>query len=55
MIGECDMVLVCVGGFGIEEEVVEIEGLLEEKSWIGSVVSCRGFLFRGYRILGKRG
>lgn len=53
VIPHSDIVLLCLPGFAIEEELLHIQPFLQEKTCIGSVVSCTGFFFTAYRILGK--
>jgi len=48
VIPHSDIVLLCLPGFAIEEELLHIQPFLQEKTCIGSVVSCTGFFL--YRL-----
>jgi len=48
-----DIVLLCLPGFSIEEELIRIKPYLETETAVGSVVSSTGFFFRALEILPK--
>lgn len=49
-----DLVLLCLPGFAIEEELLRIRPFLQEGTYVGSVVCCTGFFFTAYRTLGGK-
>lgn len=54
VIPQADIVLLCLPGFAIEEELLHIQSHLQKNTCIGSVVCCTGFFFTAYRILGDK-
>lgn len=53
VIPQADMVLLCLPGFAIEEELLLIRPFLQPRTCIGSVVCCTGFFFTACRVLGS--
>lgn len=53
IIPQADIVLLCLPGFAIEEELLHIRPFLQEKTCTGSVVCCTGFFFTACRVLGN--
>ncbi|MBP5715199.1 MAG: NAD/NADP octopine/nopaline dehydrogenase family protein [Prevotella sp.] len=53
VIPEAGMVLVCLPGFAIHEELEKIKPYLSKGSFIGTVVSSTGFFFEAFKILPK--
>lgn len=51
---DADIVLICLPGFAIEEELKLIAPYLNRRTWIGSVVSSSGFFFDALRILDSK-
>ncbi len=47
----CDIVLLCLPGYLIEETLVKIKPYLERETIIGSIVSSTGFFFMAHDIL----
>lgn len=54
VIPQADIIWLCLPGFAIEEELLHIRPFLKEGAYVGSVVSCTGFFFTAYRILGEK-
>lgn len=52
IIPQADIILLCLPGYAIEEELMSIRPFIKDKSHIGSVVSSTGFFFTAYRIIG---
>ena len=50
-ISQAEMVLVCLPGFAIHEELVCIKPYLPKDCFIGSVVSSTGFFFEAFQVL----
>ena len=48
-----DIVLVCLPGFAIHEELCNIAPYLDNKTWVGTVVSSTGFFFEAMNVLPK--
>lgn len=48
---DADIVLLCLPGFAIGEELTKIVDFLDEKTWVGSVVCSSGFFFEAFKIL----
>lgn len=53
VIPQADIVLLCLPGFAIEEELIHIRPFLQEGTCTGSVVCCTGFFFTACRVLGS--
>lgn len=53
-IPKADIVLLCLPGYAIEEELSAIRPFIKDGCHIGSVVSSTGFFFTAFRILGPR-
>lgn len=53
VIPHADIVLLCLPGFAIEEELLRIRPFLQRNTCIGSVVCCTGFFFTACRIIGR--
>lgn len=51
VIPQAEMVLVCLPGFAIHEELISIKPYLSEDCFIGSVVSSTGFFFEAFQVL----
>lgn len=49
----CDIVLICLPGFLIEETLRRIKPYITDKMYIGSIVSSTGFFFMAHNILDK--
>ena len=49
-----DMVLICLPGFAIHEMLQSIAPCLNEKTWVGTVVSSTGFFFEAFKLLSKK-
>ena len=47
------IVLVCLPGFAIHEELCNIAPYLDNKTWVGTVVSSTGFFFEAMNVLPK--
>lgn len=54
VIPQADMVLLCLPGFAIEEELIHIRPFLQERTCIGSVVCCTGFFFYSLPGVGQQ-
>ena len=50
-IPQAEMVLVCLPGFAIHEELVSIKPYIPKDCFIGSVVSSTGFFFEAFEVL----
>ncbi len=48
-----DIVLVCLPGFAIHDELCSIVPYLDNKTWVGTVVSSTGFFFEAMNVLSK--
>lgn len=48
-----DIVLICLPGFAIHEELCSIAPYLDDKTWVGTVVSSTGFFFEAMDVLPK--
>ncbi len=48
-----DIVLVCLPGFAIHDELCSIAPYLDNKTWVGTVVSSTGFFFEAMELLPK--
>ena len=48
-----DIVLLCLPGFAIHEELCSIAPYLDNKTWVGTVVSSTGFFFEAMKVLPK--
>ncbi len=53
VIPEADIVLLCLPGFAIHEELCSIASYLDDKTWVGTVVSSTGFFFEAMDVLPK--
>lgn len=53
VIPEATVILLCLPGFAIEEELLRIKPYISPNTYIGSVVCCTGFFFMAYRLLGE--
>lgn len=53
VIPEADIVLVCLPGFAIHDELCRIAPYLNHKTWVGTVVSSTGFFFEAMKVLPK--
>ena len=51
VIPQADIVLICLPGFAIHEELLQIKPFLSENSIVGSVVSSTGFFFEAFKVL----
>lgn len=49
-----DVVLLCLPGFAIQEELEKIKPYLTEHTLVGSVVCSTGFFFDAFSVLGKQ-
>lgn len=47
------IVLVCLPGFAIHDELCSIAPYLDKKTWVGTVVSSTGFFFEAMKVLPK--
>lgn len=54
VVSQADIVLLCLPGFALEEELLRIKPFLQEGVCVGSVVSCTGFFFIASRLLEHR-
>lgn len=50
-IPQAEMILVCLPGFAIHEELTNIKPFLSKNSIVGSVVSSTGFFFEAFEVL----
>lgn len=46
-----DIVLVCLPGFAIHDELCSIAPYLDNQTWVGTVVSSTGFFFEAMKVL----
>lgn len=46
-----DIVLVCLPGFAIHDELCSIAPYMDNKTWVGTVVSSTGFFFEAMKVL----
>lgn len=53
VIPEAEMVLVCLPGFAIGNELKAIADYLDNNCWVGTVVSSTGFFFEAFKHLHK--
>ena len=53
VVPEADIVLVCLPGFAIHDVLCCIAPCLDEKTWVGTVVSSTGFFFKAMKVLPK--
>ena len=53
VIPETDIVLVCLPGFAIHDVLCSIAPYLDNKTWVGTVVSSTGFFFEAMKVLPK--
>lgn len=53
VIPDAEMVLVCLPGFAISNELEAIEPYLTSNCWVGTVVSSTGFFFEAFNHLSK--
>ena len=53
VIPEVHIVLVCLPGFAIYDELCSIAPYLDNKTWVGTVVSSTGFFFEAMKVLPK--
>jgi len=51
VVSSCDMVILCLPGFAIREELLKIKPYLKSVTAVGSVVSSTGFFFEALEIL----
>jgi hypothetical protein len=51
VISQAEMVLVCLPGFAIHDELVKIKPYLSKETIVGSVVSSTGFFFEAFKVL----
>ena len=49
----CDIILLCLPGYLIEETLIKIKPFLDNKTMVGSIVSSTGFFFQAHSILPK--
>lgn len=54
VIPKCDVVLLCLPGFLIEDELQKIKEHLDPKTFVGSVFSSTGFFFEAFKVLGDK-
>lgn len=47
----CDMVFFCLPGFAIESTLQKVAPYVDQRMWVGAVVSSTGFFFTAHRIL----
>ena len=50
-IPQTEMVLVCLPGYAIHDELVKIKPYLSKETIVGSVVSSTGFFFEAFKVL----
>ena len=53
VISDAEMVLVCLPGFAIGNELQAIAPYLSRTCWVGTVVSSTGFFFEAFKCLSK--
>ena len=51
VIPDAEIVLVCLPGFAIGNELKAIAPYINSKCWVGTVVSCTGFFFEAFKNL----
>ena len=51
VIPQAEMVLVCLPGYAIHDELVKIKPFLSKETKVGSVVSSTGFFFEAFKVL----
>jgi hypothetical protein len=51
VIPQAEMVLVCLPGYAIHDELVKIKPYLSKETIVGSVVSSTGFFFEAFKVL----
>lgn len=51
VIPDVDIVLVCLPGFAIHDELCSIVPWLKSRTWVGTVVSSTGFFFEAMKVL----
>lgn len=51
IVSQADIVLICLPGFAIHEELVKIKPFLSKSSIVGTVVSSTGFFFEAFKVL----
>ena len=51
IIPQAEMVLVCLPGFAIHDELVKIKPHLSKNSIVGTIVSSTGFFFEAFKVL----
>lgn len=51
VIPQAEMVLVCLPGYAIHDELVKIKPYLSKETIVGSVVSSTGFFFEAFQVL----
>lgn len=51
VVPEADLILMCLPGFAIHNELVAIAPFLNKRTWVGTVVSSTGFFFEALKIL----
>ncbi len=49
-----DMIILCLPGFAIEEELLKIKPYLNPETIVGSIVSSTGFFFFAHKVLGDK-
>ncbi len=53
IIPQCDVVLLCLPGFAIKEELLKIQPYVKPGTFVGSVFSSTGFFFEALKIFDK--
>lgn len=51
VVSNCDVVLLCLPGFLIKEELMKIKPFLSNMTYVGSVFSSTGFFFEAQKVL----
>ena len=51
IVSSCDMVILCLPGFAIREELLKIKPYLKPETTVGTVVSSTGFFFEAMEVL----
>lgn len=51
VIPQAEMVLICLPGYAIHDELVKIKPFLSKETIVGSVVSSTGFFFEAFKVL----
>lgn len=54
VIPDADIVLLCLPGYAIEEELLRIKPYLSPTTIVGSIVSSTGFFFAAHRVLSEQ-